>query len=718
MINTINRKHFRVSTYFFLFFMLCQAYAPLFAMTPDIEQEMTFSQVKSGHLLFQTEQKKFYKPALLLNTDMHLKVNGLIAMVNVKQHFKNTSTQWMEGIYVFPLPENAAVNKMRIQIGERIIEGEIKEKQAAKVIYQKAKANGQQASLVEQERPNLFTNSIANIAPGEEVMVEISYLQNINYEQDKFSLRFPMTITPRYIPGKILDHQLGEQALNINQGNGWAMNTVQVPDAQRITPPVMSAPQSSALENNDNDTITNPITITGTIDMAMPLREIVSPFHPINIKQSNNQYQIELTSGRVSMDRDFVLEWTPVLGQEPKAALFSESKFSKKTLTETKLIKNNSSIQDNYLMLMMMPPQLLPDENRLPREMIFIIDTSGSMSGMSIRQAKESLQFALTRLSDNDQFNIIEFNSKTHPLFTQSVTANKSNIQHAQNFVSRLNAKGRTEMAPALMAALNNVIPDGYLRQVVFMTDGSVGNESHLFSIIHENLKAARLFTIGIGSAPNSYFMRKSAQFGRGSFTNIASVSEVKEKMSLLFQKLEAPVISHLKIQWPQGSDVYPKRIPDLYMGEPLIITAQVPELKGEVIIEGQTQQGVWQRTIQLSNGKQHEGVGTLWARNKISSLMDEQIQGTPETWIKPQIINIAIKHQLLSKYTSFIAVDKTPVRTQETELKQESIANARVKNQKYAFPKTATPAMRNIMIGLLLLSILFISRKTRLYEK
>ena len=189
----------------------------------------------------------------------------------------------MEGIYVFPLPEDAAVNKMRIQVGDRIIEGEIKEKQEAKAIYKQARANGQHASLVEQERPNMFTNSIANIAPDEEIIVEITYLQNINYHQGAFSLRFPMTITPRYIPGKILQSELGEQTLTINQGNGWAMNTDQVTDAQRITPPLNPT-------STDMNHIINPIEISGTIDLEMPLEKLSSSYHPINIEQNNNQY--------------------------------------------------------------------------------------------------------------------------------------------------------------------------------------------------------------------------------------------------------------------------------------------------------------------------------------------------------------------------------------------------------------------------------------------
>ncbi|MCP3852297.1 MAG: marine proteobacterial sortase target protein [Gammaproteobacteria bacterium] len=706
-------------SYFVISLLLCCLLTPVYA------NEMTLAEVKAGHLLFQTNQRHHYQPALLLKTKMDFKVSGLVALVKVQQHFKNTSEQWVEGRYVFPLPEDSAVNKMRIKIGDRLIEGEIKEKQEAKAIYQKAKINGQKASLVEQERPNMFTNSIAHIAPGDEIIVEIQYLQTIHYDQNKFSLRFPMTITPRYIPGKVLRSQLGEQTLTMNQGNGWAMNTDQVPDAQRITPPMISVPQDSIQEESP---MVNPIEITGSIDMAMPLKKLISSFHPIDINQNKHQYTLVLSTKEVTMDRDFILEWSPILGQEPQAALFSESKKHTIETNDNNIEPNNTTGQepmlqeDNHIMLMMMPPKLLPLEEHLPKEMIYIIDTSGSMGGTSIRQARESLSFALNRLSENDRFNIIEFNSQTNKLFSQSVKADKNNILYAQQQVSELKAGGGTEMASALMAALENIKLDGYLRQVVFITDGSVGNETQLFAIIHEHLREARLFTIGIGSAPNSYFMRKSAQFGRGTFTYIASVNEVQQKMSDLFKKLESPVLSHLKIIWPQGSDVYPKRIPDLYMGEPLLVTAQVPELKGEVIIEGQTQQGVWRRKIELTHGKQHEGISTLWARSKIGSLMDEQIQGAPKDLIKPQVIDLALRHQLMSKYTSFIAVDKTPIHTKDRRIKESLLKKVDVRNlvpkgQNFSYPKTATPAMLNILIGLLLLTMTIVINRRRLYE-
>jgi len=659
------------------------------------QQPIRINQVKSGQLLLQnpSDSHPTYSAALLLDTQVDMQVNGMLAQVTIKQQFKNTSKQWLEGIYVFPLPENSAVNKMSIHIGERIIVGKIKEKQAAKKIYQQAKAAGKQASLVEQERPNLFTNSISNIAPGKDIVIEISYLQRVSYNQGEFSLRFPMTLTQRYIPGNILPEQLGQQELQFNKTHGWAMNTDQVKDARRITPPMSPVSKQS-------ETLNNTIHISATINMSMPLDNVSSSYHPIKVIQTNNLYRISLAEQSIMMNRDFVLSWRPLATNEPQAALFNET-------------LNLAESSEHYLLMMLLPPQFIDNKEHLPREIIFVVDTSGSMGGSSIKQAKSSLQYALSHLSKKDRFNIIEFNSKTHNLFNRSQQVNEQTIEQAQSFIASLQANGGTEMAPALIAALKDTIPDGYIRQTVFITDGSVGNEDQLFAIIHQQLKEARLFTIGIGSAPNSYFMSKAAQFGRGTFTYIGSIAEVQNKMSALFSKLSAPVLSHLKVQWPQGSEVYPKRIPDLYLGEPLLLSARVAALQGDIIISGQSLQGPWQRKINLQQAGQNQGISSIWARSKIDDLMDRIIEHHSEQKFKAQIIELAIKHQLLSKYTSFIAVDETPVRAQAELLQQQAVANLLPRGQTLAFPQTATPAMRNILLGLSLLVFLIIVQIT-----
>ncbi|MFC6980728.1 VWA domain-containing protein [Microbulbifer taiwanensis] len=312
---------------------------------------------------------------------------------------------------------------------------------------------------------------------------------------------------------------------------------------------------------------------------------------------------------------------------------------------------------------------------RLPREVVYVIDTSGSMSGNSIRQAKESLQLALSRLQPNDRFNVIEFNSDTRAFFPRPVAANSANIQQARSRVEGLQATGGTEMAPALRLALSQQMPgsDALVHQVVFITDGAVGNERALFELIQQSLRDARLFTVGIGSAPNNHFMRKAAQFGRGSTVTIGDLGEVQERMQTLFTKLENPLATDLQLQWPQELlvDAYPKRVPDLYRGEPLQLVAKIQGgvLAGEVQLRGRLagQQFVHKLALKESDADQGAGIGSLWARAKIEALRDQQLQSGEQSdagkTLRGQILQLALDHQLASPYTSFVAVEEKVVR-------------------------------------------------------
>ncbi len=681
-----------------LLFLLLMAYEQAYA-EPHLETEqgdtLTLDNVEAGQLLFKTDTGGRYKPALILESRAHFSISGMISHVSLQQSFRNDSTDWVEGIYVFPLPEDAAVNKMRMKIGERIIEGKIHEKKQAKKIYQAAKQAGKKASLVEQERPNMFTNSVANIGPGETVVVEIEYLQTIAYDRGHFSLRFPMTITPRYIPGQPLPvDSVEEQPLVVDAGMGWAVNTDQVPDASRITPhlnPQMATSQQKI----------NPITITAELDAGLPLNSVDSAYHDIVMSRDENRYGIKLVGGSVSMEQDFVLTWQPVTGSEPQAAIFNEDVDGK-----------------HYSLVMVLPPQQTNTAQLLPREMIFIIDTSGSMSGVSIEQAKQSVLMALDRLSPQDRFNIIEFNSYTDVKFSQSVYATADNLNQARKIVSSLKANGGTEMYSALEAAFKGSVDENFLRQIIFITDGAVGNEEALFELIDKKLDKNRLFTVGIGSAPNSFFMRKAAQFGRGTFTYIGSVNEVREKMSALFNKLESPVASNLQVDWPAGYQVeaYPQPLPDLYRGEPVLLSARHSGevLQGDIEISGKTAAQHWQKTLTVKQSNNHKGVSTLWARNKIASLLDEKVTGRDEKLVRDDVLAVALTHQLVSPYTSFVAVEKTPSRPLNEKLDSKAVVNARPKGQSpqtYAYPQTATRATRSLVFGLMLLLMAWIFR-------
>jgi Ca-activated chloride channel family protein len=605
-----------------------------------------------------------------------------VARVKVRQEFRNEGGEWVEGIYVFPLPDKAAVDRMRLHIGGRFIEGEIREKEQAKKEYEQARQNGKKASLVQQQRANLFTTSVANVAPGELVVVEIEYLEDLRYEDGRFSIRFPMTLTPRYIPG---------QALPDKQGNGWSADTDQVADASLITPPQVSRSSN------------HKISLTAHVNAGMPLEIIASRYHPVSVSEQAGHYTVALSDQKTIMDHDFELVWQPVPSAEPRAMAFAETIDGKP-----------------YHLLMVMPPNqedALPAQ--MPREAIFIVDTSGSMHGVSMSQAKRAVDLAIKALKPGDLFNVIEFDSYTTALYPHSMPASAGNVANALKFVQQLQADGGTEMRPALKLALGSPAQESHLRQIVFITDGSVGYEDQMFSMIEQSLGAARLFTVGIGSAPNSLFMRKAAEAGRGSYTYISALHEVSEKMEALFRKLEHPQVTDITMHWPSGVivDSYPATVPDLYLGEPVSVKVQASNefRRGDQVrITGNSVAGAWAADLVLDTPNQSEGVGALWARARIGELLDQERRGGDADEIRRGILETALAHHLVSKYTSLIAVDKTPVRPAGDPLSSEQVPNlmpyGQSTNAIFGFPATATsaPAMRIMGAAWLLAAFLF----------
>jgi len=657
---------------------------------------MSKNEVSSGSVLFRTDVPGQYRQAPVLKTDVDIRVSGMLVRTRVVQRFKNPGQEWLEGIYVFPLPEKAAVDRLKMRIGDRVIEGQIKEKIQAKKIYEQAKRQGRKAALVEQERANMFTNSIANIGPDEIISVEIEYQQTLHYDSGQFRLRFPLVVAPRYIPGARIDIDERVQGYS---GSGWAHDTDQVTDASRITPPVAN-PQSGSL---------NPVTLRVDLDAGFPLDSLKSSYHKID-KQvlSETRMTLTLQEKNVPADRDFELVWQPQKGHMPRAALFNE--------------RNGS---DFFSLLMVLPPDVEQTPLQvMPREVIYVIDTSGSMGGASIRQARQALQYAIKALKPGDYFNVIQFNSVTSRLFERAVPVDSANINKALAYVQSLNANGGTEMAAALNAALEQAEKREVVRQVVFLTDGSIGNEEALFAIIKNKLDNSRLFTVGIGSAPNSHFMSKAAQYGRGSYTYIGKIDEVDEKMSLLFRKIQNPVLSNIQVHWPDKTrvEMWPQRLPDLYTGEPLMLIARLSDQNGSVTIKGERAQQQWQVSLPLKSEQSSPGVAVLWAREKIASLMDRLREGVAADIIKTAVTDVALRYQLVSRYTSLVAVDVTPSRPQHDPLVSQALkvnlpAGWQQGKVLSSLPQTATDSFWNLLVGLLLIvlgSLLSLSFRRR----
>ncbi|WP_227815961.1 marine proteobacterial sortase target protein [Nitrogeniibacter aestuarii] len=649
--------------------------------------------ITQGTLLFAGAGEGDPEAAPLLHTDVDLRISGPIVRAKVVQRFRNPANDWKEGSYVFPLPEHAAVHRMRIRVGDRLIEGEIKEKAEAKQIYEQAKREGKHTALVSQQRPNIFTTKVANIGPREEVRVEIEYQHTLDYtlsgDVGRYQLRFPMVVAPRYIPGQVI----------ADEETGTLIGTDVVPDAAAILPPMMLPDEAGP--------IYNPVSLNVYLDAGAPIGEVASPHHRVRIDTLKPSVRrIRLSEGRTPANRDFVLNWSIAPGKTPHATLFLEPGLNK-----------------DHVLLMLTPPEPGSVTARLPREVVFIIDTSGSMEGQSIEQAREALAMALTRLTPEDRFNVIEFNSEAFSLFDQEREATAGNVRLAVDWVRALRARGGTEMAAALDLALKGERGSDRVRQVVFLTDGAVGNEQHLFGLIKAGLGDSRLFTVGIGSAPNSHFMRKAAQAGRGTFTYIGKIDEVQAQMNALFAKLESPVVKGITAHWPYGAnaDATPDPLPDLYLGEPVIVAAAIDHgARGELRLTGDSGDIQWTSSLALADANPGEGIGVLWARRKIDQWMDTLSEGATEDEVRPHVLALALEHQLVSRFTSFVAVDKTPARSAEAALKSGAVpghfpAGWSPRGVYGELPRGATDARWHALMGLLALALFLMSRRLRI---
>jgi Ca-activated chloride channel family protein len=591
-------------------------------------------------LLFKSPQDDRLIVPSALSTEVEIRANGLVQRVRVLHTFRNDTAAWLEGIYVFPLPEGAAVDRLRLHVGQRTIEGEIRERAEAKAEYEAAKAAGQRASLVEQERPNIFTTSVANVGPGDEIAVEIEYQDRVLYLDGRFSLRFPMVVAPRYVGGG------SGPAVTVSTAPA-APARITVADADRITPPVLR-PEDGPI---------NPVALTVLLEPGLPIENLASASHEIAVEEDASGGLRIALEGEVAADRDFLLGWSPKPGAEPQAALYAE------TLDGAP-----------YLLGVVVPPAA-PATEPQPRDVVFILDTSGSMDGQSIIQAKAALAAALERLRPEDRFEVLRFSDDFTAMFGGFVQADAQMRVAAKRKLAAFRAEGGTEMLPALEHALALPVTQGRLFQILFLTDAAVGNEAQLFDRIATRLGERRLFTIGIGSAPNDYFMRKAAELGRGSFTYIASTDEVEARLGELFQKLEQPILTDIALAWPlaaKGVELFPAPLPDLYRGEPVAFTARLPSgapLHGAVEITGQLAGRPWRAELGLEMARPTVGIAGLWGRSKIEAVSDQLRRGADPESVRAKIVEIALKHHLLSEHTSLIAVDPMPARPAEARL-------------------------------------------------
>ncbi|MCK5689894.1 VWA domain-containing protein, partial [Myxococcota bacterium] len=574
-------------------------------------------------------------PLPLEHTHVHAELTGYVAEVEVTQTYNNPFTYPIEAIYIFPLPENSAVHAMKIVIGERIIEADIKKRQEARQIYQQAKASGHTAALLEQERPNIFTQSVANIAPGKRIDVVITYLQHLSYDAGEYEFVFPMVVGPRFHPG---------QATGTRKGHGYATDTHLVPDASRISPPVLGAGHRSGHD----------ISIDLLADAGFPIGEFDVPTHQVDIHPTfDGSLAMQLSSSDTLPNRDFVLRYR-VDASQPKATFIP-----------------HKDGEHGYFSLIVQPPRLDVEELVGQRELIFVVDVSGSMHGVPLSMCKAAMEEALGNLRPVDTFNVITFAGRTAQVFQSARPANNTNLRAATEFIDGLKAGGGTMMADGVRAALSPSIETGRHRYVFFLTDGYVGNEKQILDLtrryITEQQKTsrARVFGFGVGSSVNRHLLDGFAKAGNGATFYSTTREDPARAVNGYFRLIDHPVISDVKIDFG-GLDVdaiYPARLPDLFASRPLIINGRFKNAGSEIITIRGTANG---RPVEIPlnitlpevEGR-NPAVKKLWARAKIDWL-ERDLWGGNNAQTIESITNLGLKFHLVTAFTSLVAVDKS----------------------------------------------------------
>lgn len=655
--------------------------------------------IQGPQLLFSHPDKRL-RAALPVDITANVEVNGIVAYARIKQVFINPYNSSVSGKYQFPLPESSAIKHLTIKMADQVIIGQIMEKQAAKAVYQQAKKQGKKASLVQQQKPNLFTNNIANIPPLSKVEVTLEFIMPVNVTKNGlsesiFNLRLPIAITTRY--------QSIHDQKTLDEPNSGAPFDSAKETLQRVEYSSEALPKAIA----DNHTA-----ISISLNAGASISTIKSASHNIQTQALDNQesqYLITLQKQQTTAKQDFEISWQLKASYEPQVSSFTEQ------------------IGDEYFTLLTFFPPESEQVSTLSRDIIFIIDTSGSMQGSAIAQAKESLQQAILNLGPKDSFNIIAFDDNVTLLFAKTKMASRHNINQAQQFINHLQADGGTEMyrplSQALVMAKDQQQTAKAIRQVIFITDGAVANEFELMQLLEGAQANFRLFTVGIGTAPNSYFMKKAAQFGRGSYVFINNSEDVQKQMTALMSKINHPAITNISLIFDnlvhQETEVFPKKITDLYMGEPLQITVKSKLPITSVQAMGDSAQSPWYQQVIVDENQSSKGISTLWARRKIESLLDSLVTGADKTQVKAEVISTSIAHQTLSPYTSFIAVEmptellpitaKNSVKNsaKDNAIKAKYQMNTLAKaheNLMVAMPRTALGWHQQLLIGLLLM--------------
>jgi Ca-activated chloride channel family protein len=585
----------------------------------------------SGSLVAVIPGQAQHVPVPLEHTEVGADIRGYIGAVGVQQRFHNPFDTKIEAVYVFPLPQNSAINEFLMTVGDRTIRGIIRKKQEAEEIYASARAQGHVASLMTQQRPNIFTQRVANIEPGKTIDIDITYFQTLRYDNDAWEFTFPMVVGPRFNPA------------GSTGGVGAAPMGARLDATGQNTQINYLAPN----ERSGHD-----IGLTVNIDAGMPVGRISSRSHVIEVnRQDSTRATVRLASTDTIPNKDFVLRYE-VASSDVRSGV----------------ITHDSGDGTGFFSLMLVPPADASTLQRAPIELVFVLDVSGSMSGQPIEQSRAAMRRALRSMQPGDSFQIVRFSNTVSRFRPQPVEATQQNIDRGLEYIESLQAGGGTMLVDGLREALAAPIDRQRPRYVVFLTDGFIGNDAEALASVHDMLGSARVFSFGVGSSPNRYLMERMAKLGNGCAAFLGLNDPAVDVMDDFFERVSRPAMTDLALDFA-GADVtgvYPQRPADLYAGRPVIITGRYTGgLPDSITVRGRLAGERRDLIIPVrdaaESGERFDALAALWARTKIADLAEQM------TWTRDQdtqlglageIERVALAHNLMSAFTAFVAVD------------------------------------------------------------
>jgi Ca-activated chloride channel homolog len=553
----------------------------------------------------------------LKHTDVKAQVSGFLSRVTVTQEFENNFPNKIEAVYKFPLPDAAAVDDMTMVIGERVVKGKILRRDEAQAAYNAAKQEGRIASLLNQEQANIFTQQVANILPGQGIRITISYVETLQYEDGVYEWTFPMVVAPRYIPAT---------------------------DQQTDASP--NSPTNAPVETRGGHDISLEI----DLDAGVPIVAVNSQSHETEVQQLNEKRAVVRLKDRATIpNKDFLLTYR-VAGDNINDAVLT-----------------HRSERGGFFTLILQPPQRVAVETVTPKELVFVLDTSGSMSGFPIEKAKETMSLALSTLNPHDTFNLITFAGDTAILFHEPVPATPQNLQKAKKFLASQEGNGGTEMMKAIKAALDPSDSQQHVRIACFLTDGQVGNDAEIIAEVQKHPNA-RVFAMGFGPAPNRSLLDKMSQYGRGEVNYIAEGGNTSAVARVFSERVRSPLLTDISIEWSDlpVTEIYPKRIPDLFSVRPLVVSGRYTKGgKGSIWLKGKMagQDFVREIPVELPETEtDHDVLASLWARRRIDDLAGDEIANAGNTpgqdQAREEITKLGLEFKLMTQYTSFVAID------------------------------------------------------------